>query len=274
MHRHPGECHKINPLNKLYTEVKMRKKILPVLTAGFLLSGCFASLMTETALITDGIRTLQNAKSVDLSMEIEAETKIDALSVPGLKLTYDLQYTKEPMVICGKLSSEDLSGLGTLYTYTEKQNGGYVIYTNYGGFWMKTEAESVETEQNIPIWQIMGAVMKYKDRLSLNEEAGFEGKEVYEISGTLAREDITELLRPYISRISGASENLTLPDTPVSIYFDKETRQPAGAYFEVNNAEVTVMEMQASLGMKVKIVCNGFNTIDEIVIPEEARHAQ
>lgn len=252
----------------------MKKKMLSALTAGFMLAGCSASLMTETELISNAVKTLQNAKSMDLSMEIEAETKLDALSVPGLNLKYDLQYTKEPMVICGKLSCEDLSGLGTLYTYTAKQDGGYVIYTNYGGFWMKTETESVETEQNIPIWQIMGAIMKYKDRLSLNEEAEFEGKEVYEISGTLASDDISALLKPYISQIPGASENLTLPDTPVSIYFDKETRQPAGAYFEVNNAGATVMEMQASLGMKVKIVCNGFNTIDEIVIPEEAKQAQ
>ncbi len=255
----------------------MIRKWIAAIAAGLLLVSCSsnpAETITEAMLITGAVTKLETADSMDVSMSMKTAVTAGSVTMPALNTTYNVQYTSSPTMTHGVLSADDFAVLGSIETYTVRQDRTYTIYTKVGPVWTKTVKEMADKQDDVPLWRILNSVVKYADKMTLNEEAVFEEKECYEISGTLPGDELTPVVKPYLEQLDTVSEDFKLPDTPLSVFFDKETLDPVGAEFSVGIADAEVMGFTGDITMDVHVVCKGFDTIDQITIPEEALKAQ
>lgn len=169
-----------------------------------------------------------------------------------------------------------------MFTEQNPENKDELItYSNIADKWTK-DVVSLKDSKGVNMEDSMSRMLEQnKDAFTLQEEtAEVGGKEVYTITGTLPAEAISSMTAntPVDGQNMKFNENMKVNTT---YYYDKETLLPVQAVVNVPNMKMEIdlgvegVEPQ-SLDMTMNVLMNytGFDNVESITIPDEAKNAE
>lgn len=265
--------------------MKRRRKALVAigLTAAMttaLLGGCGKKATPEN-LLKDMSERANKADSmvVNLNMEINISDGEDSMGV-GLDMDMEAVSDQEIAHATGTMSYEMFGSTFSqdMELYTLQEGDTYVGYVNMDGVWEKTE----EDTSAMPVdAEFVGSdLADYAEHFELKDElVEVNGEECYELTGELSGEIYDEMMdADMLSSLTGAGlseEDITGLSFPCTINIYKESILPAKMTLDMGSAMSSMME---DLGITdvtcvVDMTFLEYDTVDEIVIPDEALDA-
>lgn len=271
------------------------KKFMKVILLAVLViaaAGCQGVSAPENAqdLITKSQEEIQKKKSytADYTMDMKlsfAGQEMSTKANGNIKQITENMLTEMDMTMSLGAASQEVQPEQMkmkMFTELNPENKEQLItYTNFQDNWTKETVALTDAKGNTMEESMSKLLEENKDSFTLQEETTeINGKEVYSVTGTLPPEAVNSLTAntPVADQQFQFNEDMTV-DT--QYYFDKETLLPVQAVVNVPNMKMEInlgiegIEPQ-TLDMVMNMVMNytGFDNVDSIVIPDEAKNAQ
>ncbi len=255
-----------------------------LLAAAAALSGCgkkttAESLMKEVQANVEKIGSMSANMKLDMGMSVEQSGMSVDLDV---NMDVDMDIIQEPMAAHMKGNvSMSLMGLSVdIESYSVVEDGKAVTYTKSMDQWTRTEAELPEENQMESIQSLFDSSVAY----TLNDKLEkVDGKDVYvlraKVSGDLM-EDMMGEMSDSMGEMSGEMDWSKF-SADVTMKIDKKTMLPVEMIMDCSEGMSELMESAAGgSGVAAKVdsftltfVYTGFDNVNEIVVPEEAKSA-
>ncbi len=247
-----------------------------------LLSGCGGKTKaTPENLLKD---MTDNAGAIEsVLMKLDLQMRMESAGEElGIGMTMDIESTVEPEMSYAKGDlSLEMSGssLSTeMEMYSEKEGDQYVTYTLMENEWTKEIADETKTLGEVD--RMTGDIEEYADRFKLEEDlVDVEGKECFELTGELDGEMFSEMLQSnMMDSFSGygLSEDVVSDMVfPCDIDIYRDSILPARISFDLTDTFDTMMADSGVTAQEcyMEIVFTEYDSIEEIVIPDEALEA-
>ena len=284
----------------------MKKKLLAlclgVILALTAFSGCgsdeAAETGSETDLLTQAMENCQNVNSmtydmaIDTSMSISAQGESQAID---MKMTANIEFINDPMAMYMSMTT-DMGELGSQTSdgYGEVVDDDFILYTQVGDVWYKQTVGDAETMMQYNGANSMTMYMESVDNFTAAGTEDINGSEATKYTGVVTGDDLQEV----INNTAGLSDQLTslgmdaetvatlysdAGDLEVTIWIDNATAMPVK--YEMDMSAMMQSILSQLLGdtedvsfdiskMLVNVTATGYDNVDAIEIPEEARNGQ
>lgn len=271
---------------------KIMKLILMLVLIAGISAGCQGVAKPENAqdLVAKSQEEMKKKKSytadytMDMTMSIAGQS-LTTKAAGNLKQITENMLTEMDMTMDLGAGSEEAGAQQMkmkMFTEVNPENKEELItYSNFADKWVK-DIVSIKDSQGANMEESMAKMLEEnKDSFTLQEEtAEVAGKEVYTITGTLPAEAINSMTAntPVDGQNMKFNEDMKVD---AIYYYDKETLLPVQAVVNVPN-----MKMEIDLGvegvdpqnldMTMNMLMNytGFDNVESITIPEEAKNAE
>ena len=262
-----------------------------LLLLGVALSGC--GKKTAIGLVTKASKKLERVNSaqgnVGVNLLFGYDIGITRGSIPiGAEFSYE--YTVEPAVMHLDGAVKLPFAESALEAYILEEGGSAVTYVKTLGHWFKQTSGVAESmgsaaqEQKPDALQLLTALLKLGSEMTLAEELGScNGREAYVITLTVTGETLKQLLTATgisINELIMAEHvDYSKVSADVTIYIDKETEMLGGIFLDIKGMEqfIDISLLGMSFGsfesLTVSMNYTGFDTVEAIVLPEEAKGA-
>ena len=275
---------------------KMKKYQIMLLLAGILclltLTGCGKE--TPQSLAKSVITKLNNVKSIDTDVVLDFAANIDVSSINAeigiveMTMTADLEL--EATVDPAAAHSEGIVSVLVMdqgqtqdaESYAVIEDGTAVTYTLMDGQWVKsTEAGGLDDMLDLSLYN---DIASGRLEAELDEEtAVVNGKDAYLLHTVLSGDNLKNMMSVSSGGVNSLDEDSLDWETvsaDLNIYIYKDTKLPAKAKLDCR--ELGGSMVAASMGdagevtvkkFNLEIVWNQYDSVDEIVLPQEARNA-
>lgn len=260
-----------------------------VILAAAALSGCgekvtAESLMQDAAEKMAGVNSMTGVYDMDMAMEIS----LSGVSMNmDTSMNMDFETTVEPSALHGTVTV-DVGMLGLsieMEMYTMREEAQAVSYTRMGDQWMKQSVDMLESAASSNMVLDLDNVFGENPELTLQDGTEEEnGEEVYVITGSISAEDLNmDVFNEIMDSVNGAGlgdleMDLSGLQMDVTLTIYKDSRLPASLSMK-NSGEgdvftVDVDGVEAALtSLSYDMIFEEYDTVDEIVLPEEAEGA-
>ena len=269
---------------------RKKKRIFGVLLCMVLLltavlSGC-GKRITAESLMEEVNANTKNLKSISADMKLEMGM---ALKTSGMSMELDvtgdfeMETTSEPNASHTKGTiSMSLMGLSMdMESYMAEENGKAVTYTNSMGEWIKTETEIPDDSQINSIESIFDS----KSGFILNDKTEkVHGKEDYVLTSKISGDMMNALMGSMSESMDDMSGELDWSkfNADITLKVDKDTKMPVEIFMDCSKGMSEFFESAASdsdeemqiNNYTLTITFTGFNDVEKIVVPEEAKTAE
>ena len=253
------------------------------------LSGCgenvtAESLMQDAAEKMAGINSMTGVYDMDMAMEISqsgVSMNVDT------SMNMDFETTVEPSALHGT-ATVDVGMLGLsmeMEMYTMMEGEQAVSYTRMGDQWMKQSVDMPESAASSNMVLDLDNLFGENPELTLQDDTEEEnGEEVYVITGSVSAEDLNmDEFNEIMGSVNGAGlEDLGLDlsglqmDVTLTVY--KDSHLPASLSMKSSGeGDVFTMDVEgveaALTSLSYDMTFEEYDTVDEIVLPEEAEGA-
>lgn len=260
-----------------------------VILAAAVLSGCgenvtAESLMQDAAEKMAGINSMTGVYDMDMAMEISqsgVSMNVDT------SMNMDFETTVEPSALHGT-ATVDVGMLGLsmeMEMYTMMEGEQAVSYTRMGDQWMKQSVDMPESAASSNMVLDLDNLFGENPELTLQDDTEEEnGEEVYVITGSVSAEDLNmDEFNEIMGSVNGAGlEDLGLDlsglqmDVTLTVY--KDSHLPASLSMKSSGeGDVFTMDVEgveaALTSLSYDMTFEEYDTVDEIVLPEEAEGA-
>lgn len=289
----------------------MKKKLLLLCTIAILsltaLAGCgndkdeATDANAEENMVSQAIVNSQNVKSVtydmtmDMAMDVTVGEENQALD---MTTTGSIEYLNDPMSMSMNMNM-DMGEAGAMdsASYGEIVDGNFVLYTSVEDQWLK---QTVGTAEEMEQYNSAKAMEVYLESMKDFTEDGVEdvnGSKATKFTGTISGDDLQEVM----DNMAGMSEQMATlgledeslaslyadsGDLTISIWIDNQTVLPVKYEMDMTTMMQNIMEKLSTttedLGditynvsnVFVSMTVTGYDNVEAIDIPEEARNAQ
>ncbi len=260
-----------------------------VILAAAVLSGCgenvtAESLMQDAAEKMAGINSMTGVYDMDMAMEISqsgVSMNVDT------SMNMDFETTVEPSALHGT-ATVDVGMLGLsmeMEMYTMMEGEQAVSYTRMGDRWMKQSVDMPESAASSNMVLDLDNLFGENPELTLQDDTEEKnGEEVYVITGSVSAEDLNmDEFNEIMGSVNGAGlEDLGLDlsglqmDVTLTVY--KDSHLPASLSMKSSGeGDVFTMDVEgveaALTSLSYDMTFEEYDTVDEIVLPEEAEGA-
>ena len=260
-----------------------------VILAAAVLSGCgenvtAESLMQDAAEKMAGINSMTGVYDMDMAMEISqsgVSMNVDT------SMNMDFETTVEPSALHGT-ATVDVGMLGLsmeMEMYTMMEGEQAVSYTRMGDQWMKQSVDMPESAASSNMVLDLDNLFGENPELTLQDDTEKKnGEEVYVITGSVSAEDLNmDEFNEIMGSVNGAGlEDLGLDlsglqmDVTLTVY--KDSHLPASLSMKSSGeGDVFTMDVEgveaALTSLSYDMTFEEYDTVDEIVLPEEAEGA-
>ena len=251
---------------------------------------------TPAEVMAQAGENLAKARSMTFDMTMEMSMSAGDETV-DMTMRMTGETTTEPAVVHAGMDI-DLGALGSMAMemYAEQSETTVTTYISALGQWMKEETALDEASAVLDAKGDMGSSLALAANL---EEAGTEtvgGVEATRYDGVITGENLRKVLESNgmlgefgdilglgDSMEDGLGDTAELGDIPISIWIDREAMLPVRYEMDMTEMmqkllaqvwEAVSMEYPAVSRMKISMTIGGIDTVEAIVIPDEARNAQ
>ncbi len=271
---------------------KTMKLILMLVLIVGISAGCQGVAKPENAqdLVTKSQEEIKKKKSytadytTDMTMSIAGQS-LTAKAAGNLKQITENMLTEMDMTMDLGAGSEEAGAQQMkmkMFTELNPENKEELIaYSNFADKWVK-DIVSIKDSPGVNMEESMTKMLEEnKDSFTLQEEtAEVAGKEVYTITGTLPPEAINSMTANTPVEGQNIKFNKDMKVDAI-YYYDKETLLPVQAVVNVPNMKMEIdMGVEGvdpqNLDMTMNMLMNytGFDNVESITIPEEAKNAE
>ena len=231
-----------------------------------------------------GINSMTGVYDMDMAMEISqsgVSMNVDT------SMNMDFETTVEPSALHGT-ATVDVGMLGLsmeMEMYTMMEGEQAVSYTRMGDQWMKQSVDMPESAASSNMVLDLDNLFGENPELTLQDDTEEEnGEEVYVITGSVSAEDLNmDEFNEIMGSVNGAGlEDLGLDlsglqmDVTLTVY--KDSHLPASLSMKSSGeGDVFTMDVEgveaALTSLSYDMTFEEYDTVDEIVLPEEAEGA-
>ena len=283
----------------------MKKRFLYLLlTAGaaVCIAGGCGEQATAEGVLSDMSKNMEAKNSLEGTMSFSFEGNV-AQESDGTSVSVDMnmELSADIQLMLGDVQSSyvngtlDMSVMGIniatpMEVYSVPEDGAIVSYTGVQDQWVKSSADNDQSsglDGGLFDSDYESLIEDGSASVVLSDETKqIEGKECYEVTMTLQGEAIEEMFGASMNMAGSALDGLEAEAMDWSgasqdclIYIDTEEKVPVRVetdMTELLNRMYESMEGDVSAeisSMKLSIVYNDFDTVDEITVPEEVKAA-
>lgn len=246
----------------------------------------------------------ENLEKIDsMSFEIGMTMGLSAMGESlDMAITMDGAATKDPEIAYTNLSL-DMGTLGSMEMemYMETEGDTVTTYTGSDGSWTKETGSADEMDLGNDASENMAAYLSLASTMTENGVETIDGVEATRYDGAITEENLQDAIDSLgimgelgselgldAEAVAEAEESLSgIGDIPVSIWIDKEKMLPLRYEMDMTAVMQQIVEnaMEGALDtaesgslisvseMRVTIALGDFDSVGEIVIPEEAKNA-
>lgn len=234
-------------------------------------------LLTQVKDNLSGASSMKGKLSMKMTMDYKAQ---------GVEATLDctmeqeVEQVQEPEAI-HMAGTVDINLAGTTIdteTYTVKENGQYVTYTRSGGQWMKQTVQKAGGQGNVE--ETIDLLLKNPDALTLEQVEAEDGKQLYQVAGTITGENLSGIMSAVGSLVEENTDVYNNLEAKVTLLVDGSTGLPAEISMDFADSYNAVMqankEAQGFDEVEItafSVTISGYevNTVEEIVVPDEVK---
>ena len=283
-----------------------RKKLLAGLLVLALMLGLCAcgGPKTPEEVIANVNENLAKVKSMTFGMTTEMTMQSFNETV-DMTISMDGETTTEPAVVHADMNI-DMGAFGSIAMemYAEQSDSAAVTYINTLGQWMKEEVDLSEENGLIDAKGDMSTSLESAVELREIGTETIDGVEATRYDGVITKENLQKVLDSTgmlneLGDVLGMQDGLgdtaentaELGDIPISIWVDKEAMMPVRYEMDMTELMQALMTqaLAAELGedadalgedyltiskVKVAMTVGGFDSVEAIVIPDEAKNAE
>lgn len=289
----------------------MKKKLLLLCAIAMLslaaLAGCgndkeeATEATAEENLVTQAITNSQKVQSVtyDMTMDMAMDFTVgEETQAINMTTNGSIEYLNDPMSMSMNMNM-DMGEAGTMdsASYGEIVDGNFVLYTSVEDQWIK---QTVGTAQEMEQYNSAKAMEVYLESMKDFTDEGVEnvnGSKATKFTGTISGDDLQAVMDSMagmgdqmaalgLEDESLASLYADSGDLTISIWIDNQTVLPVKYEMDMTAMMQNIMEKLSTttqdLGeitynvsnVFVSMTVTGYDNVEAIEIPEEARNAQ
>ncbi len=250
------------------------------------------ALMEKAGEKLANIDSFEMAMNIDMGMDVKDQGNVQ------IKMTADASTIMKPKMLMDMNMKMDMT-MGEenqaieMRQIMDGSGDEMVIYQNMFGAWSKISAgESLGMEELVQNPQdMMKTYTESMEKIEITGDKTVNGKDCYEITMTLGEESMNaimeqmggmeSLLGVSASELESSKEILDLfKDAEFVFYIDKQNEEFVGMYMELGEILKKAIAMSGEgedIGdctMSIEAIYKSYNSVKEIVIPEEAKSAE
>lgn len=243
--------------------------------------------MTAVDLLGDSRLAMENVKSYEATFRVDTKMAMEGEEIRVVSegdLRQMVPEKKMDMKVRAMFGGDENPSLGSelkpmeMRILTEPvEERRYAFYLQAMGTWLRGELseEDLEAENMNTTQQVAEIFADNDSRLVLNDEkVTLDGKEVYVMEGRASAKAINSLFNSN-NPSGGEVEYTEESDAELYATFDAQTKLPVEMKISLIGAKVKSAETSDEMAMDMitTIRYTGFDTVDSIEIPEEAKNA-